>query len=231
MLVLQRVALTAVVGLGWYTAVGGWVVITVVNPPDYLEAGTSYQLEYVVRQHGITLLDGLRGSVVVQPGASPPSATPPTTSSRPGSSAGRYTATIRVPDTDRVTLTIKSGFGGAGSGDLTLMTIPVARAGRPRPVIAEADRGHRLFVAKGCGTCHVNGDVPEFAELNRVVGVAPELTGRGLEATYVRQRLTNPSSLPKLGDYPQRMPDLALAPGEVTALVALLGGGNERAAQ
>lgn len=229
MLVLHKLALAGIAGFGSYLAVGGWAVITVVNPPDYLEAGATYRIEYVVRQHGVSLLTGLNGSVVVQAGGGPAATTPMTIASSSGSSVGHYTATIRVPDTDRMSLGIRSGFSGNGWGDLTLMSIPVIRAGGAGPVLADAMRGHRLFVAKGCGTCHVNGDVPEFAAMNKVVNQAPELTGRRLDAAYVRQRLTNPSSLPKLGDYPARMPDLGLSPVEVTALVALLTGSTERA--
>lgn len=231
MSILQTLVVASIAGLGSYVAVGGWAVITVVNPPDVLEAGATYRIEYVVRQHGVTLLQGLRGSVIVQPGGSAAEGAPLTVSSEAGSGTGHYTATLRVPETDRVTLSIHSGFSGNGWGDLTLMSIPVIRAGKALPAMAESDRGHRLFVAKGCGTCHVNGDVPEFAAVNRVIGVAPELTGRHLEAAYVRQRLTNPASLPKLGDSPVRMPDLALSEGEVKALVALLSGTTERAAR
>ncbi len=231
MSLLQKLAIASIAGLGSYSALGGWAVITVVNPPDVLQAGSTYRIEYVVRQHGVTLLPGLRGSITVQPGGSAAEASPLTVTSAAGASAGHYTATIRIPDTDRLTLGIRSGFSGGGWGDLTLMSIPVMRPGAALPAIAESDRGHRLFVAKGCGTCHVNGDVPEFAALNRVVGVGPELTGRRLEAAYVRQRLTRPSSLPKLGDSPVRMPDLALSEGEVNALVALISGSAERAAR
>jgi len=229
--VLQKLVVAAIAGIGSYAAVGGWTVITVVNPPDVLEAGTTYRIEYMVRQHGVTLLEGLHGTVVAQPGGSPAEAAPLSVASAPGSSAGHYTATIRIPETDRITLSVRSGFGGNGWGDLTLMSIPVIRAGTARPTIADSERGHRLFVAKGCGTCHVNGDVPEFAAMNRGFGAAPELTGRRLEAGYVRQRLTNPSSLPKLGDYPARMPDLALSEGEVKALVAFISGTTDRAAR
>jgi hypothetical protein len=229
MSVLPRMVMASIAGLGWYTAAGGWAVITVVNPPDVLQAGATYRIEYVVRQHGVTLLQGLRGSLTVQPGGSAAESSPVTVTSEPGSSTGHYIATIRVPDTDRLSLAIRSGFSGGGWGDLTLTSIPVVPRGKPLPPVAESDRGHRLFVAKGCGTCHVNGDVPEFAAMNRVVGVGPELTGRRLEAEYVRQRLTNPSSLPKLGDSPVRMPNLGLSEGEVNALVALISGSTERA--
>jgi len=224
MVLLQKLALAALAGLGAHAAVGGWAVITVEDFPDYLESGASYRIEYTVRQHGVTPLTGLTGTVVVQAGA----ADALTARTQPGSAPGRYVATFRVPDTDRVTLSIKSGFSGGGWGDLNLMPIPVVRAGQRPAALALADRGHRLFVAKGCGSCHVNGDVPEYAAMNRVYGVAPELTGRRLEAPYVRQRLTNPASLPKIGDSPVRMPNLGLAPDEVDALVTLVSGQDQR---
>jgi hypothetical protein len=231
MLGMQRLMLAASVGLGVHSAVGGWAVITVENPPDYLEAGASYRLEYTVRQHGQNPLTGLKGSVLIQPAGSV-NASRVSVQATPGSRQGGYTATVRVPDADQVTLTVNSGFSGGGWGDLTLMAIPIVRPGQARPSITQVERGQRLFVAKGCGSCHVNGDVPEFARMNRVLeGVAPELTGRRLEAAYVRQRLTNPSSLPKLGDGPVRMPQLGLAAGEVEALVALISGTGEKAGQ
>jgi hypothetical protein len=230
MLGMQRAMLSAALGLCFNSAVGGWAVISVENPPGYLEAGATYRLEYSVRQHGVTLLNGLSGSVVLQPAGSGPGEGL-SVQSVPGTS-GRYSVSFRVPDADRVTVMIKSGFSGNRWGDLTMMPIPVVRAGAPPPNFTPTERGRQLFVAKGCGTCHVNGDVPEYAQLNQVMAkVAPELTGRRLEAAYVRQRLTNPASLPALGDGGVRMPNLGLGAGEVDALVALLAGPTQRAAQ
>jgi hypothetical protein len=231
MLGMHRLLVVASAGLAFNSAVGGWAVITIENPPDHLEAGTSYRLEYTVRQHGVTPLGGLQATILIQPAGSgaTESSTFPAVG---GATTGRYVATLRVPETDRMALTVQSGFSGAGFGDLTLIPIPVVRRGEAGPSLTLQERGHRLFVAKGCGRCHINGDVPEFALMNRVLtNIGPELTGRRLEEAYVRQRLTNPSSLPRIGDAPVRMPDLGLAPAEVDALVALLGGPTERASE
>jgi hypothetical protein len=227
---VHKLALAAVAGISTYAAVGGWAVITVVNPPEFLAAGSVYELEYVVRQHGVTLLSGLDGSIVMQTGGSSAGGEAVTTRSR-AAAAGHYRATIRVPQTDRLSLRINSGFSGGGWGDLSLMSVPVIRGNGARPSPSPVERGHVLFVAKGCGTCHLNGDVPEFAEMNRTTKVAPELTGRRLDSAYVRQRLTNPSSLPRLGDSPVRMPALELSPPEVTALVAFLTRSTDRASR
>ena len=222
----QKLMLAAALGLGIHSAAGGWAVITIANPPDYLEAGKSYRLEYLVRQHGRDLLSGLQGSVEVQ-GAGGNRTSVQTS---PASKKGSYSATFTVPDADQMNLKITSGFSGGGWGDLTVTSIPIVRAGKDRPTITLAERGRRLFVAKGCGTCHVNAEVPEFAQANRVVDkLGPELTGRRLEAAYVRQRLTNPASLPAIGADVVRMPNLELASGEVDALVAMLTGPVQRA--
>lgn len=226
--VMQKVAFAAALGFGAHAALGGWAVISVENPPEALQAGASYRLEYTVRQHGVALLSGLRGTVVIQPGRAGSGSV--SASAVPGQGAGRYSATFRVPETDRVVLTVKSGFSGGGWGDLTLLSIPVVAGGRAAAAVAADERGRQLFVAKGCGTCHVNGDVPEFAQANRVVaGVGPELTGRRLEASYIRRRLTDPASLPPIGSGTVRMPNLHLAAAEVDALVALLSGSGTRA--
>lgn len=224
MALTYKLLLAAGLGLGAKVAVGGWAVVTIVNPPPYFEAGTTYQLEYMVRQHGRDALGGLQGTVQIQPTGTAPAGLI-TVSAVPGNRKGSYLATFRVPDGERLNLKIQSGFSGGGWGDLTVTGIPIARAAQPKPAMTPAERGRQLFVMKGCGACHVNLGIPEYGEQNRVLtGVAPELTGRQLEATYVRQRLTNPSSLPQIGDGPVRMPNLELAPAEVDALVAMLTG-------
>lgn len=221
--ILPKLLLLAGVGAGLNTVVGGWATVSITNPPAYLEAGKTYRLEYMVRQHGREPLGGLSGTVELRPMGMAPAAGPITASAIAGSRKGAYVATFRVPEGQRLSLKIQSGFSGGGWGDLTVSGIPIVGHGQLPPTLTPAERGRQLFVMKGCGSCHVNGDVPEYAEVNRVLDrVAPELTGRQLEAAYVRQRLTNPSSLPPIGSGPVRMPNLELAPEEVEALVAML---------
>lgn len=218
-----RLVLLAGVGAGVHATVGGWATVSITDPPAYLEAGKTYRLEYMVRQHGKEPLGGLSGKVELRPMGVAPAAGAITVSAVPGSRKGSYVATFRVPEGERLSLKIQSGFSGGGWGDLTVSGIPIVGQRGRAPSLTPAERGRQLFVMKGCGSCHVNGDVPEYAEANRVLeGVAPELTGRQLEAAYVRQRLTNPSSLPAIGSGPVRMPNLELTPAEVDALVAML---------
>ena len=215
-------AAAAAVVFGANAALGGWAVISVENLPESLLAGSAYRLEFTVRQHGEEPLSGLKPNVRLK-GSSASFA------AMPVAQPGRYAATITVPQGERVTLVVESGWGRGRMAELTLMPIPVLRRGQALAVQRPADRGRHLFVAKGCGTCHINGDVPEFAAENESHKLGPELTGRRLEAQYVRQRLTDPRSLPAIGEGPVRMPDLGLAEPEVTALVALLTGPRESA--
>jgi len=224
MLGLGRTAATAAaVVLGAGTALGGWAVSTVENPPASLQSGGSYRIEFTVRQHGLNLLSGLHPQVRVLDAAAGRSAEPITeVAAGSAGKEGRYAATIQVPRRDSIRLVVASGFGRGRQTELTLMPVAVVRPGaRPRDLSA-AEQGRHLFVAKGCGTCHVNGDVPEWAEWNEGGRVGPELTGRRLDAEYVRQRLTNPGSLPAIGTGNIRMPNLGLGESEVDALVALL---------
>jgi hypothetical protein len=227
---LRIAAATAALALGAGTALGGWAVSTVENPPASLQSGGSYRIEFTVRQHGVNFLSGLHPQVRVMDASGGRSAEVIAEVAAGGAGRdGRYSAEIQVPKVDSVRLVVATGFGRGRQTELTLMPIPVVRPGAGTPKLSLVAQGHRLFVAKGCGTCHVNGDVPEWAEWNEGGGVGPELTGRRLDAQYVRQRLTNPTSLPALGNGNLRMPNLGLAESEVAALVALISGPRETA--
>lgn len=226
----RMAAAAAVVVLGAWNALGGWAVSTVENPPAALQSGVSYRIEFAVRQHGLNMLSGLHPRVRLLDAAGGGSAEAIAEVAASETGEGRYAASIQVHGADSVRLVIATGFGRGRQTELTLMPVPVLSPGASAPKLSAAEQGHRLFIAKGCGTCHVNGDVPEWAEWNEAGKVGPELTGRRLEAQYVRQRLTDPRSLPAIGAGNVRMPNLGLAESEVAALVALLSGPRETAA-
>jgi hypothetical protein len=225
MLGFLKMAATAALVLGAGSALGGWAVSTVENPPTSLQSGASYRIEFTVRHHGSNMLTGLHPQVRLLDAAGGKSAEAIAEVAATGTGRdGRYAATIQVPKADSVRLVIATGFGRGRQTELTLMPVPVLRSGASAPEHSAAEQGRRLFIAKGCGTCHVNGDVPEWAEWNEGGKIGPELTGRRLDAQYVRQRLTDPNSLPAIGTGNVRMPNLGLAEPEVAALVALLTG-------
>ena len=49
-----------------FVAMGGWAVVTVKDLPEYFVAGQQYTIEFQVRQHGRTLLSGLRPQLVIE---------------------------------------------------------------------------------------------------------------------------------------------------------------------
>jgi mono/diheme cytochrome c family protein len=191
---------------------GGWAVITVDDLPDYVVAGKQMDVGFVIRQHGVTLLPGLSPRVTMKTGDAQVSAM-----ARPVGEKGHYVASLTVPSAGDYKMRIESGFGPSESNLLPLRAI-AAGAQPPRP-LADADRGHRLFFAKGCVTCHVRGS--EGAD---GIKVGPDLTGRRYPPDYVATFLADPdkSPLSKSNTTATRMPKLDLKDREIASLVAFI---------
>lgn len=200
---------TLLVAASW----GGWAVITLDDLPDAVIRGKPVTLTFTVRQHGHTLLDNLRPSIE----ASRAGGEHIRADAAPAGEKGRYRSTVTLPDTGQWRLTINSGFG---SSRVDLDPIAVTAPGQAAPVYSQAERGRRLFVGKGCVTCHVHGAVAGSG----VVPVGPELTQLRLPADFLQKFLADPSILPPAQQTNGGMPNLDLKPAEITALVAFLGG-------
>lgn len=194
-------------------AAGGWDVVTVRTLPDYVTAGEPVRLTYAVRQHGARLVGGLRGQVVARSGNVAARAT-----ATAGSTPGVYVATLNLPRPGEWTITIHSGFGKSAH---TLAPLTAVRDGSPAPEpLSDMERGRRLFVAKGCVTCHVH----DGAKARTTVRGAPELTGRAYPPDYLARFLADPSIKPLSGANAWRMPDLELDVAEIAALVSFING-------
>jgi len=191
-----------------FIAMGGWAVVTVKDLPEYFVAGQQYTIEFQVRQHGRTLLSGLRPELVIERAATRDVVIPAVARS----AEGTYAVTFTAPAAGQVQFTIRSGFG---NNQLRLYPQTVVAAGGSRPALAGRDRGQMLFVAKGCNTCHVNSDLTDRPE-NQAITVGPELGGRHLAREYVVQKVKNPAS--------QNMPDLGLSDAEAAAIAVFLSG-------
>ena len=190
---------------------GGWAVVTVKDVPELFVAGQSYTLEFQVRQHGRTLLNGLRPRLELRTSQRDLG----TIAAVPKSAEGTYAVTFTAPaSADRVFLTIHSGFMDT---QLRLYPVAVIAAGAARPSMSLAERGQALFVAKGCNTCHVNNDLSNAPD-NRALTVGPALGGRHLAEAYVIQKMKQPAS--------EIMPDLALTEAEASAIAAFVSGGQ-----
>jgi len=191
-------------------AFGGWATITVETLPDYLIAGQPTNLTFSLRQHGMQLLTDRSPTVEARSDDGEFTARAVQTNK-----PGYYTATLTPPKTGNWTVTIKSGFGNS---NVTLMPIAaVSSAGRTPVVLSDTERGQRLFVAKGCVTCHVHNSVLGSGK----VQVGPNVTNRGLDKNYLAKFLDNPS-IKTSWTTEARMPDLDLNQREIAALVAFL---------
>ena len=199
---------TLLVAASW----GGWAVITLDDLPDAVVRGKPVTLTFTVRQHGHTLLDNLRPSIDARAGSDHIRA-----DAVPAGGNGRYSSTLTLPDTGQWRLTINSGFG---SNHVDLEPIAVIGAGQSSPAYAAGERGRRLFVAKGCVTCHLHGDVAGSG----VVQVGPALTALRLPADFLQRFLADPSILPAAQQTNGGMPNLELKPAEIAALVSFING-------
>ena len=194
-------------------ALGGWATITVEDLPEHVTAGRPVSLEVTVRQHGVTPLSGLEPQVEARgPG------TPLRAMATSAGAAGRYRTTLTLPEPGDWTVTIHSGFGNS---KVTLLPIAAVAPGAAPAALTASERGQRLFVAKGCVSCHLHRAVAGSG----TYGVGPELTERPLAPDYLARYLADPSISPTnraRGD--GAMPDLDLDQAEIAALVAFLGG-------
>jgi hypothetical protein len=205
-------------------AFGGWAVITVDALPEYTVAGTPTTLTFAVRQHGMTPLLDLRPSVVARSGSTVVEA------QTSAGSNGHYSATMTLPREGAWTIDIRSGFMN-GTKSTPLMPIRAVAAGAAAPQrMPDALRGKHLFVAKGCVTCHVHPETPEWESIS----AGPNLTGRRYAPEVLATFLDDPDKSP-LSQNPKsgiggttyvRMPKLGLDSREIAALVAFVNGGN-----
>jgi hypothetical protein len=193
------------------THAGGWAVVTLDDLPESVEVGKAVSLTYMVRQHGVEPHDGLRGIVEATSGRLTARGVV-----TPGDRKGQYTARITLPTAGDWSIRIESGFPKA---DVTLLPIPALTAGETmtRPA-SDADRGGRLFVAKGCVTCHVQ------------IPVGPKLEGKRFDPTYLAGFLANPPATPRV-PATGPMPNLGLDQREIASLVAYLNNNREMGAR
>jgi len=207
---LRAIPLAAILGV----AAGGWAVVTLDDLPDAVVAGKPVTLTFTVRQHGHTPLDNLRPSIeaVMAGGGETLRA-----DAVPAGGKGRYRSTLTLPDTGEWRVTINSGWG---QSRINLEPIASLPAGKSAPAYAQAERGRRLFVAKGCVECHLHGDVAGSG----VVAVGPELTALRLPADFLEKFLADPAILPPAQQINGGMPNLDLKPAEIAALVSFING-------
>lgn len=188
---------------------GGWAVVSVDNPPEYIVAGKPLVMDFVVRQHGDNALPDLKPEISAKSGLRTIHGRAwetPTT--------GVYRASLTVPKAGDWQITIESGFGPS-KGRLALRAIDATE--KSPPAMNATERGKLLFAAKGCVTCHVHRDVG-FEPLAKG---PPELSDKRFAADYLAKFLADPSIKPPTPNV-GRMPNPQLKQPEIAALVAFI---------
>ncbi len=198
------------------TDAGGWAVITVEDLPDEVVAGQPVTLTFTVRQHGRVLVPGLTPQVEARAGALQARAV-----TTPSERSGEYTATVTLPQPADWTVTIHSGYGASS---LTLLPLKAVEATSDDTLshVPDVARGRRLFVAKGCITCHRH----DAAGRPALASIGPALTDRRYGAVFLREFLADPTIArvarrDQTGP-PWDMPNLNLRQQEIAALVAFI---------
>lgn len=186
---------------------GGWAVVTI-TAPDTVVAGQAVTVTYAVRQHGQRLVSDLRGRIEARFGDEAVIA-----QATPLPDTGHYAATLTLPRAGTWTLDVVSGFvDSMGRG-----AIRVVQPGASLPDLSPIVKGGRLFVSKGCATCHVEG----------MASAAPVLSTSGYEPRYLTQFLRQPPA-PRGDEW--RMPNLELGETEIASLVAYINAGRTASA-
>jgi hypothetical protein len=101
-------------------AYGGWATISIEKVPDKVVMGQPLDLFFVVKQHGVTPLSGLKPTLEVK-GAG----TVTRVDATPGKEKGQYKATVVLAQAGSYFITIHSGFG---ESRLTLPAISAVAA-------------------------------------------------------------------------------------------------------
>jgi mono/diheme cytochrome c family protein len=136
--------------------------------------------------------------------------------------SGRYVATLNLPRAGEWAITVQSGFGVPSTTSVALRAVG---AGASPRALSDVDRGRRLFIAKGCFSCHVNTEVTSAPSMS----VGPVLTGRRYPAVSLAKFLANPDSNPITQARPTgwvKMPKLGLTDREIASLVAMINNGG-----
>ena len=204
---LVRITFSLLLVLGLVTAAfaGGWAVVTLSEFPDYAVAGKPLNLTFLVRQHGVTLLTGLKPAVRATATGGKIA-----TSKVVERGGGEYTTALTLPEPGDWTIAIDSGFNGNVT-TLPAMKVIAGGAAVPTPFTL-ATRGVRLFTAKGCVGCHRHQEVnPE-----RQTDAKFDLTTRRFDPDYLKKFLADPSI--RTTD----MPNLKLKTDEIEALAVFI---------
>jgi len=213
-----------------FMSMGGWAVVMVSKIPDAWIAGKPLQLSWQVRQHGVTLLEGLQPVLEARSGSRLVTGT--TWAFNEGGEKG-YRGTITFPERGDWQVTIQSGFGRSRAELLPWRVVDSVTTVRGTVAdhltkigvqpLPESERGRRMFAAKGCVTCHTHRDVGITGELK---DLGPDLTNRSFPPDYLAKFLTNPSIKPPTNG--KQMPNMELRQKDIEPIIAFINANAAR---
>ena len=96
---------------------GGWATISADPLPEQISVGAKIPLNFLVKQHGVTPLAGLKPTVLINQGSDAPTKF----AASEGKATGWYTATLSFPKPGDWHITIESGFGKSAT------TLPIQK--------------------------------------------------------------------------------------------------------
>jgi mono/diheme cytochrome c family protein len=187
---------------------GGWATITVEDLPDYLVVQQPVKLTFSIRQHGVELKTGLSPAVEASNGDARLRV-----AATPAGKPGYYSAAFSPDRAGEWSIGIHSGFLDSR---IALSPITATPRGTALLPVSNPERGRRLFVAKGCVTCHST----PTGNLAATQSIARDVTQRQYPAGYLKRFLADPSISPNARG---RMPNLNLKEQEIAALASYVG--------
>lgn len=138
-----------------------------------------------------------------------------------------YRGRITFPNPGTWQVTIHSGFGKSKAVLIPWQVVDsvttvrgtvedhLARIGVA--AFTEAERGRRMFAAKGCVTCHVHNDVGISGDLR---DFGPDLTAKRFSSAYLAKFLEDPSIKPPSNG--KQMPNPGLREKDIAPLIAFI---------
>jgi cytochrome c2 len=183
---------------------GGWAVVTLDALPERIIAGEPVMVGFIVRQHGVSVLEGLTPRITLTHLTS----TDPFEVAAAEDTPGHYTVDLLFPEAGTWAWTINA-FGPEQS-------MPVLEILPARSVEDEIAYGTALFVAKGCAVCHSHSRAPvdPFSTINS----GPDLSAYAGDPDFLRSWLHDPAAV----EPDTYMPNLGLDAAEIEALIAFL---------
>lgn len=103
---------------------GGWATVEVAKPPAGIAAGDEWRAELLIKQHGITPLEGVKPSVEITNGAGAAR----TFRARPAGRPGTYVAVVSYPSAGSWNTRFYDGFTNATPHRLAPLTVAPAAA-------------------------------------------------------------------------------------------------------